>query len=208
MRCNFFRKVLPGAFCLFLAALLPQAATAQVQQPAVTAQQIADHFSAIRRMTGRFVQIDARGNIEQGTFYLERPGKARFTYDDLPVTVVANGKSVVIYNKKLDTWSLYSLSQTPLQLLLADRIDLQNSRILGFRQEPNVVSLLLESKGKIRIDMVFDPKTLDLREWSVIDRKNQRTTVQLLETRTEGFVFGKGMFDIPKNRQSQRSGLQ
>jgi len=204
MRCNFFRKAVPGVFCLALAASLLQAAMAQEQQPAVTAQQIADHFSAIRRMTGRFVQIDARGNIEQGIFHLERPGKARFTYDNSPVTVVANGKSVVIYNKKLDTWSLYSLSQTPLQLLLADRIDLHNSRILEFRQEPNVVSLLLESKGKIRLDMVFDPKTLALREWSVIDRKNQRTTVQLLEARTEGFVFGKGMFDIPYNRQPQR----
>ena len=101
-------------------------------QPAQTAaQQIADHFSRVRSMTGEFVQFGPRGDQTGGTFYIQRPGKIRFNYSKpSPIRVISDGDSVVINNRKLDTWDIYPLSKTPLKLLLGNKIDLSGGRIL------------------------------------------------------------------------------
>ena len=63
-------------------------------------------------MTGDFVQFGPKGEQTGGKFFIERPGKIRFNYEKpSPIRVVADGKSVVINNKKLDTWDIYSLEQ-------------------------------------------------------------------------------------------------
>ena len=49
----------------------------------------------------------------------------RFEYNPpSPIELVADGNSVVVRDRKLETQDLYPLSQTPLRFLLADRIDL------------------------------------------------------------------------------------
>lgn len=172
-----------------------------VEEIKASAQQIADHFAHIRTMTGNFVQFSPRGEMTEGTFYLERPGKIRFVYKNSPIRVIADGKSVAINNKKLDTWSLYQLQQTPMSLLLSDRIDLANGHLVKVRQEAGAVTIVMtdDSMGKSRIRMIFDPKTYELRQWTMIDRQNLETTVQLVNPRT-GVRFADGMFDIDYQR--------
>ena len=70
-------------------------------------------------MQGEFVQFGPRGEQTGGKFFIQRPGKLRFNYDDpSPMRVIADGKNVAIGNTKLKTWDLYPLSKTPLSLLL------------------------------------------------------------------------------------------
>jgi len=172
-----------------------------VEQIKANAQQIADHFSKIRTMTGDFVQFGPRGEMTEGTFYMERPGKIRFTYKNSPVRVISDGQSVAINNKKLDTWSLYQLQQTPMKLLLSDHINVSNGNLLEFRQESSAITLVIvdNSMGKSKIRMIFDPKTYELRQWTIIDRQNLETTIQLINPRT-GVRFADGMFDIDYQR--------
>ncbi len=54
-------------------------------------------------MTGEFVQFGPKGDQTGGTFYIERPGKIRFNYNNSPVRVISDGNQVVINNRKLDT---------------------------------------------------------------------------------------------------------
>ena len=85
-----------------------------------TAQAIADHFSGVTTMQGEFVQFGPRGEQTGGKFYIQRPGKLRFNYDNpSPIRVISDGRNVAVGNLKLKTWSLYPLSKTPLSLLLA-----------------------------------------------------------------------------------------
>lgn len=172
-----------------------------VEQIKANAQQIADHFSKIRTMTGDFVQFGPRGEMTEGIFYMERPGKIRFTYKNSPVRVISDGQSVAINNKKLDTWSLYQLQQTPMKLLLSDHINVSNGNLLEFRQESSAITLVIvdNSMGKSKIRMIFDPKTYELRQWTIIDRQNLETTIQLINPRT-GVRFADGMFDIDYQR--------
>jgi len=205
---KFMSFIMTAVVCtsVFSGIAIPVASYAQTQdisaeKAKANAQQIADHFSQIRTMTGDFVQFGPRGEMTQGTFYLERPGKIRFVYKNSPIRVISDGKSVVINNKKLDTWSLYQLRQTPMNLLLGDRIDLTGGHLLEFRQEPGAITIVIAdpSIGKSKIRMIFDPNTYELRQWTMIDRQNLETTVQLVNART-GVRFADGMFNIDYQR--------
>ncbi|MHC5305955.1 outer-membrane lipoprotein carrier protein LolA [Bartonella sp. LJL80] len=176
-------------------------ASAYAQNANAQAQTIANHFSSIKTMTGDFVQFSPKGDMSEGTFYLERPGKIRFSYKDSPVRVITDGKSVAINNRKLDTWDLYQLSQTPMKMLLDNQIDLSGGRLLGVSQDPGATTIILADKslGKGQIRMIFDSKTYELRQWTIVDQQNLETTVQITNVRT-GVKFAKGMFDIPYQR--------
>ncbi|RCL03141.1 MAG: Outer membrane lipoprotein-sorting protein [Candidatus Tokpelaia sp. JSC189] len=180
-------------------AAFPAHATSQ--QIKAYAQQIADHFCNIRTMTGDFVQFGPRGETAEGAFYMERPGKIRFIYKNSPIRVISDGQSIAINNRKLNTWSLYQLQQTPMKLLLSDHIDVSEHNLLEFRQESSAITFVIvdNSIGKLKIRMIFDPKTFKLRQWTIIDQQNLETTIQLINTRT-GVAFANGMFDIDYQR--------
>lgn len=167
----------------------------------VRAQDIANHFAAIQTMTGDFIQFSPKGEMTEGTFYLERPGKIRFSYKNSPVRVITDGKSVAINNRKLDTWDLYQLSQTPMKMLLDTKIDLSDGKLLSANEDQGATTIVIADKslGKGQIRMIFDSKTYDLRQWTIVDQQNLETTVQITNVRTE-VKFAKGMFDIPYQR--------
>ncbi len=166
------------------------------------AQKIADHFSAVKTMTGEFVQFGPRGEQTGGTFYLQRPGKVRFDYKNSPIRVISDGESVVINNRKLDTWDLYPLSKTPLKLLLANKIDLGGGRLQSVKLEPDATTLVVGDKsvfGNSKITMMFDPKTFDLKQWTITDAQKLDTTVMVFNVRT-GVRFTDDMFKIDYQR--------
>ncbi|KXF79314.1 hypothetical protein ATN84_06260 [Paramesorhizobium deserti] len=194
---------------LMAAAVLPplggasSPAAAQASAAASSAaQQIANHFASVRTMTGEFVQFGPRGEQTGGTFYIERPGKIRFNYNNSPIRVISDGESVVVNNRKLDTWDLYPLSKTPLKLLLGDRIDLGGGRLKQVKQEPDMTTIVLGDKsvfGDSKITMMFDPKNYELKQWTITDAQNLDTTVMIFNVR-EGVRFAKDMFKIDYTR--------
>ncbi|MCB1381729.1 MAG: outer-membrane lipoprotein carrier protein LolA, partial [Notoacmeibacter sp.] len=112
---------LGGLTALALAVLAAGALAlaAPVSAASSKAQQIADHFSSVKSMTGEFVQFGPRGEQTGGTFSLVRPGKIRFDYEaPAQFRVVSDGSHVLLNNRKLKTYETYPLSKTPLKLLL------------------------------------------------------------------------------------------
>jgi outer membrane lipoprotein-sorting protein len=195
-----------GIGLLFGAAniALPTPALAQAGPAGINAaQDIANKFSSVKTLTGSFVQFGPRGDQTGGTFYIERPGKIRFNYNKpSPIRVISDGKSVVINNRKLDTWDLYPLSKTPLKLLLSDQIDLSARSVKSVKQEPDMTTIVLGDKsifGNSTISMMFDPKTSDLRQWTITDAQGLDTTVMITDVRT-GVRFADDMFQIDYTR--------
>lgn len=184
--------------------VLPTPALAQAAPAGINAaQDIANKFSSVKTLTGSFVQFGPRGDQTGGTFYIERPGKIRFNYNKpSPIRVISDGKSVVINNRKLDTWDLYPLSKTPLKLLLSDQIDLSARSVKSVKQEPDMTTIVLGDKsifGNSTISMMFDPKTSDLRQWTITDAQGLDTTVMITDVRT-GVRFADDMFKIDYTR--------
>jgi outer membrane lipoprotein-sorting protein len=190
--------MLAGAAVPGLALVGPAAAA-----PSATAQKIADHFSNVQTMSGEFVQFGPRGEQTGGKFFIQRPGKIRFNYEaPSSTTVVSDGRSVVVENVKLKTADLYPLSKTPLKLLLDDRIDLSGTKVRSVKEEDDLTTIQLADKsvfGNARITMMFDPKSYELRQWTITDAQGKDTTVMIFNVR-QGVKIDQAMFKINTRR--------
>lgn len=184
------------AFALVITAGSAHAASEVVQN-------IANHFSNVRTMTGDFVQFGPRGEQTGGTFYLQRPGKIRFDYDrSTGLRVMSDGTSVVVENRKLNTADVYPLSQTPLKLLLDERIDLSGNRVQSVREEEDLITIALADRqafGGSTITMMFDADSYDLRQWTITDAQGRDTTVMVDGVR-QGITFDPSVFQIDYRR--------
>ena len=187
------------------AMLLAAAVPAAQAQATAAAQRIADHFASIPSMHGDFVQFDPGGRQSEGKFYIERPGKVRFDYTNAPLRVIADGSNVAINNRKLNTWETYPLSQTPMKLLLDRRINQSQANIQSVKEEPDLTTIVMGDRsvfGNSRITMMFDPKTSDLKQWTIRDKQGRETTVMIYNVQ-EGGDIQNSAFKIPYTAISQ-----
>ena len=187
------RAALAGALGAATAATLPAFAQAG------PAQEIADHFTRVRTMMGEFVQFGPSGEQTGGRFFIERPGRVLFLYEEpSSIRVVADGRSVVVNNTQLNTWDVYPLDQTPLNLILGDRIDLSGGRVVSVSEAADLTTIVMQDQqmfGDSRITMMFDPASYDLRQWTIRDAQGKDTTVVIYNVR-EGVTFGPETFEI------------
>ncbi len=138
-------------------------------------------------MTADFVQIGPNGRRSEGQLSVVRPGRMRFEYTDPPrFEIVADGRSVAIIDRKLNTQDEYFIGQTPLKFLLSDHIDLaRDTKVLSVAQEGNSVTIEIEDKaalgGSAHLTLVFDASTFALKQWTVIDAQGFQTVVTLFD---------------------------
>lgn len=181
-----------------MAGLVPISAFAQTAGAA--AQKIADHFSSVKTMQGEFVQFGPRGEQTGGKFFIQRPGMLRFNYDaPSPMRVISDGRNVVIGNSKMKTWSLYPLSKTPLSLLLSDRIDLSTKMVRNVKEEADLTTIVLGDRSLFAdstITMMFDPKSYELRQWTITDAQGKDTSVMIFNVKS-GVQLDPSVFKVP-----------
>jgi outer membrane lipoprotein-sorting protein len=152
---------------------------------------VSAYLSSVQQLTGNFVQVGPDGGRVRGTFWIQKPGKVRFEYDPpTPIDIIADGKSVVVRDRKLATQDLYPLSQTPLRFLLADRIDLlRDTTVVGVHSDDTFVTVIIEERqalvGTSRLMMMVGAKDYQLKQWTVTDPQGYDTTVAVsnLDTR-------------------------
>ncbi len=159
-------------------------ATAKIgKKDAKTVAKISKHFSSVPTMMGEFVQFGPNGEQTGGRFFIKRPGKVRFDYTKpSPILVKADGKTVGIHNRKLKTWDFFPLNKTPLKLLLANRIDVNDKSIKSVKTEQDLTTIVLGDKsifGNSKITLMFDPITFDLRQWTITDNQGKDTSVMI-----------------------------
>ncbi|MCL5776498.1 outer membrane lipoprotein carrier protein LolA [Limibaculum sp. FT325] len=160
---------------------------------------ITNYLNGTTTLTGEFVQVGPDGDLSTGTFWMRRPGRVRFEYDlPNPALIVADGTWVGIYDRSLETLDRVPLGQTPLDILLRDRVDLRRE---------GVVTAMERSDGQIRvraidpdapdqgsITMIFSDNPLELRQWVVVDAQGLTTTIALSELRANVDIDGEKFF--------------
>ena len=145
---------------------------------------ISDYFNKHRNLQGEFTQIGPRGHVSTGVFFISKPGRLRFEYaPPNPFIIVSDGTWVTVKNKKRNRADQYPLSQTPLDLMLAKRVNLRkDAKIISVGQTGSLSRITLESKSTLtsgQLTIVFDTEKQQLQQWVVIDGKGLRTTVTL-----------------------------
>lgn len=178
------------------AASLLTPAPAQASTPAgLTAadQALIDQANAylqgLEHVKGRFEQTSPRGSVSTGDLYVQRPGKARFAYDpQFGLLVVADGKTISIYDSRLKTFDRAPLNATPLSMLLSHEVRLDRDvAILRVDRYPDYFALTLRDttgRAEGRIILYFNNNPISLRGWTVIDAQGKQTQIRVLDLQT------------------------
>ena len=167
------------------AALLgkPGAARALTPEQRAIVDRINGYLSSVTVLSGKFVQVGPDGGRTQGDFYISKPGKVRFEYDEpSPIELIADGQSVVVRDRRLATQDVYPLSQTPLRFLLSDRVDLtKDTQVVAVYADDVFITVVVEEKngivGTSRLMIMFGAKDMALKQWTVTDPQGYDTTV-------------------------------
>jgi outer membrane lipoprotein-sorting protein len=192
------RRAMLGA--LVGAMLTPDLGYALTDEESAALRKISHALSQVQTMNGEFVQFNPDGNQLQGKFYIARPGRVRFQYDPpTTVRVIADGKSVLVFDKKLQTYDIWPLSQTPLRLLLDSELDLATSdKVTRVGVAPDLVEVVLQDETRFSagtLNLIFDRKTSELRQWTVTDQQGLQTMVALYNVEI-GNALDEDLFKI------------
>ena len=169
---------------------------------------ISDYLNSFKTMQGEFTQISPKGNLSQGVFYISKPGKMRFEYaPPNPFLIVSDGTWLTIKNVKKEKGDQFPLSQTPLRLVLSNKVDIaRDTDILDFQDQDGIVSVTLEDKkntlGNGQLTLVYDKTRNALQQWIVIDGKGRKTTVTL-ENVQAGIAADPKLFVVKIVRDSK-----
>ena len=143
------------------------------------------HNSAIKTMVGRFLQIDTQGQRIEGTFFLERPGKVLFRYNPPSYEqIVSVGRGFYVVDRKEQTQYAYPQDKVPLRQFLDANIDLFKANIVAVAQSDDYFSVTLQDdtpRGVVRVALVFDTESKDLKQWTLTEPSGNELTFSLYD---------------------------
>jgi len=177
--------MLKKLFALLISIGLATAANAMDKKKFLT--EVEAYMNAITDIKGDFTQRSSNGVEDGGTFIISRPGRMRLEYKS-PMLLVADGESLVYFDKKLDQISYISLASNPASVILSGKISLTG-------EDPNIVVKDVKdgtSAGTAEIEMslqnerqsgvitfIFGTKPMVLQGWRVRDPQGVVTEVEL-----------------------------
>jgi outer membrane lipoprotein-sorting protein len=165
---------------------------------------VSAYLNGIHLLKSGFIQLGPDGQLDQGEFLLEKPGKLRFEYNPPnPTLIVATGGKIYIKNGRLNTVDRYDISDTPLGLLLSDNVDLKtNAAVTGVDIRPDAVVVHARTFNNRQqqgvITMVFSNPGIELRQWTVKDNQGGTTEVALRNPETTTGPVDETLFGVPQ----------
>lgn len=175
----------------------PLGAKAATPAPALSPTDQADairiesYLNSIHTVAARFLQSTSDGNVVQGNFFLERPGKMRVQYDPpYPLLMVASGIWLNVYDPELKQTSYLPINSTPAYFLVKNRVGLESDiTVTKIEHGKDTLRVSLHEKdhpSEGRLTLVFADKPLQLKKWTVIDRDGKEINVSLLDAQFDG----------------------
>ena len=188
---------------LFALSVLPAAAEK------LPLSEISRYLNSLTTAQSDFTQVNPDGSISTGTVMIQRPGRVRFEYAQPDKTVVmAGGGQVAIFDAKSNQPpEQYPLSRTPLNLILAQNVDLSRARMVtGHSEVENSTRVTAQDPEHPEygtIEMVFTAAPTELRQWIITDDTGAQTTVILGEMQ-KGGSFRPSLFSITQEMNRRR----
>jgi len=155
-------------------------------------------FSSITTLEARFVQVSSDGSSAEGNFYLWRPYRSRFEYDDpVPLTLITTRVWLHVDEEDRQQVTSYPVGETPLAVILDDPVRLRREGITTHAESRDGVTRITldqpEGEAAGRIVLEFSEQPFILRRWLVTDA-NGITTSVLLSNITKGHALSPRLF--------------
>jgi outer membrane lipoprotein-sorting protein len=171
-----------------LAALLP-AACANTGAPALapndqaTIAQIQSYLDSLRQFRARFTQSGSDGDAE-GNIWLDRPGRLRVEYlAPRAKLLLANHGHLLLADQSTGATTTMPVSNTPLDILLADKIALSGAvTVASLQRFPSTLQITLVKTAAPtggRLTLQFAAAPLGLIGVVILDSQGHTNTLQL-----------------------------
>ena len=150
--------------------------------------QVESYLNSIKTLSALFLQVDSDGNVTNGRFYLRRPGRLRFEYDDpSPLLIVADGIWLILHDRELGQVSRYPLFETPLGALVDEPVNLREKvEVVRVEQGLGILRVMVADRANPDegwIDITFTEPPLLLRQWKVRDAQGGTIELSLTDIR-------------------------
>ncbi len=162
-----------------------QAAVTTGEEDRETLDRLLDYLNRIDTLKSRFVQVSSNGSYAEGDLYLDRPGRMRFEYDPPhPALLIANGITLLYYDRELEQATFLPLWETPLWFLIREKVDLDEGvELQKIERAAGVIRVTLqlsEDGAEGQVTLVFSDRPVALHSWEIEDAQGILTHVSLV----------------------------
>jgi outer membrane lipoprotein-sorting protein len=171
-------------FRFAIAPLLFALAALPAQAEKLSLKEISTYINSIKVAETTFAQTNADGSRSKGQLFIKRPGRMRFEYAPPEKSLVlASAGTVAIFDDKSNTApEQYPLKRTPLNLILGDKVNLSQTKMVVEHQEVEGATVVVAQDPNHpeygTIALYFAPGP-ELVQWVISDDLGQKTTVKL-----------------------------
>ena len=196
-----------------LRLLLAPLALALTVSPALAEKiplaQISSYLNSLKTAEAPFQQTNADGSTSEGRVIIRRPGRMRFEYGppDRTLVLASGGQVAVFDGKSNQPPEQYPLKKTPLNLILAAKVDLSRDKMVVGHTESGPLTIVTAQDPQNpeygTLQLAFSANPVVLKQWVVTDEAGGRTTVVLgpLET---GKSYRPSTFSIHAEAERQK----
>lgn len=181
-------------------------AFAQVSDPEVKKAEA--YLQNLKTATADFIQTSTLGSRLSGKFYLNRPGKLRFDYNEVDDFIVADGVFVYFYDSQLQEQSNAPIGQTLADFLLRKDLSLSGDlKVVKLFKKNDHVSITVVQEDEPsagQVELIFSEVPYQLARWRITDAQGEVTEVILKNLQTgmqfkDVSLFG---YKDPKGRKA------
>jgi outer membrane lipoprotein-sorting protein len=150
---------------------------------------IEENWNSSQTISGRFHQELNDNNIISGNFYIQKPYKSNFTYDNELENIITSRFFINIVDNKKFLIDKYPIINQPIYKILSEEISFKEIfEILSIKIIDNEIAINLVSKNnssdsKAKIKLAFNEDDYSLKNWEIIDDLGQSTYLEFTKIR-------------------------
>ena len=168
-------------------------------------EMVENYLNDIKTAEAEFIQLNNDGSLNEGKFYLKKPGKFRWEYYDQPIIVVANGKSLIYYDSELEQSNYVPIENSIATLITRKKIKFNSDIELIKAEKRDGVIFITATKSQQKdigtFSFVFTEKPLELKKIEFIDANLNKISVSLLDLYINlNKIYEESMFMINDSR--------
>ena len=140
------------------------------------------YWNSINSMTGQFKQINSDGKTQYGNFYLKKPHKSLFEYNDQEEKILTTKFFLHIINQKHFILDSYPISSSPIKFLFLENLNLQKHFDVVSYDASDQITIELSENGETnnmeKFTLYFNKKSLDLEKWEIFNEFGEKTSLE------------------------------
>ncbi len=170
-------------FLLVFISVMAISSVSKAQTAASDIQMAETYLKNLNTAKADFIQTAYNGTRLSGTFYLDRPGKLRFEYNEVDDFIVADGTFIYFYDSELGEQTNAPIGQTLADFLLRKDLKLSGKlTVQKISKEQDLKTFLLTEKdneGAGSVKLFFSEEPFALKKWQIVDAAGLMTEVEL-----------------------------